>query len=404
MTPAQRSYPFERSSAFVRCIGACVATALLGACASPSRLPAVPPGLQNQAVVPNLADIRYRAPDFGRMQDDLVLTVQRERAALDARGERGPLPPISFLAISGGGANGAFGAGLLVGWTQHGDRPEFNLVTGVSTGALIAPFAFLGPKYDTQLKRLYTEVTDKDILNLRGISAALFDDALADNLPLQKLVEANITPQLLEAIAEESAKGRTLLVATTDLDADRSVLWNITLMAESRHPQALALIRKILVASAAIPGELPPLMLDVEAAGHAYQEMHVDGGATQQVFVLPAKFLLGKVAQRDRTLYVIRNSRLSVASVQVERNTLSIARRAISSLIHTQGVGDLYQIAAIAKRDRGHFRLAYIPDSFVQPAPDDFDRDYMNALFLVAYQLGRDGYPWAKEPPGFVDE
>ncbi len=385
-------------------MGACMAAALLGACASPSRLPAVPPALQNQAVVPNLADIRYRAPDFGRMQDDLLLTVQRERAALDARGERGPLPPISFLAISGGGANGAFGAGLLVGWTQHGDRPVFNLVTGVSTGALIAPFAFLGPKYDTQLKRLYTEITDKDILNLRGISAALFDDALADNLPLQKLVEANITPQLLEAIAEESAKGRTLLVATTDLDADRRVLWNITLMAESRHPRALALIRKILVASAAIPGELPPLMLDVEAAGHAYQEMHVDGGATQQVFVLPAKFLLPKLAQRDRTWYVIRNSRLSVASVQVERSTLSIAQRAISSLIHNQGIGDLYQIAAIAKRDGAHLRLAYIPDSFTVPAPDDFDRDYMNALFLVAYKLGRDGYPWATEPAGFVDE
>ena len=137
--------------------------------------------------------IRYRAPDFDGMKKDLLVTVQRERATLKAGGYDGPLKPISFLALSGGGADGAFGAGLLVGWTQHGDRPEFNLVTGVSTGALIAPFAFLGPTYDMQLKRLYTEISDKDILLLRDLPAVLFDDALADNLPLQKLVEANIT-------------------------------------------------------------------------------------------------------------------------------------------------------------------------------------------------------------------
>lgn len=376
----------------------------LGACTTPRRLPAVPAELQTSAVVPGMADVRYFAPHYGQLLRDMRLTIVRERAALAAEGIRGPLPPISHLAVSGGGANGAFGAGLLIGWTEQGDRPKFDVVTGVSTGALIAPFAFLGPAYDAQLKRLYTEVSDKDILNLRGISAALFDDALADNLPLQKLVETNITPALLEAIAAESLKGRTLLVATTDLDADRSVLWNITRMAESRDPRALPLIHKILVASAAIPGELPPIMLEVEADGRQYQEMHVDGGATQQVFAIPAAISLNKVAQRDRTFYVIRNSRLSVAWEQVERSVPSIAKRAIASLIHNQGVGDMYQIAAIAKRDGAHFRLAYIPDSFTRPAPDDFDRDYMNALFLVGHKLGRDGYPWSTEPPGFADE
>ncbi len=212
----------------------------LCACGAPPRQPSVPAARQLQASVPGLPGIRYRAPDFDGLKKDLVITVQRERATLKAAGYDGPLKPISFLALSGGGADGAFGAGLLVGWTQRGDRPEFNLVTGVSTGALIAPFAFLGPQYDTQLKRLYTEISDKDILQLRSLVAALFDDALADNLPLQKLVEANITQEVLDAIAAESLKGRTLLVGTTDLDARRSVYWNLTLDGRVAPPAGAA--------------------------------------------------------------------------------------------------------------------------------------------------------------------
>ena len=336
------------------------------------------------------------------MLKDLRTTVEREQAHLRKKGYDGPLQPISFLALSGGGNNGAFGAGLLVGWTAHGDRPEFNVVTSISTGALIAPFAFLGPRYDAQLKRLYTEITARDVLELRGMASALFDEALADNLPLQHLVEANITQQVLDAIAEKSRKGRMLLVGTTDLDAQRSVYWNLTLMAESRNPQALALIRKILVASAAIPGELPPAMVDVEVQGTRYQEMHVDGGATQQVFILPPELVMTSVARRERTIYVIRNSRMAVESSEVKRDALAIAVRAVASLIHTQGIGNLYEIAAQAQRDGAHFRLAYIPDSFDHELTEAFDRKYMNALFQVGYKLGVEGYPWTTRPPGLV--
>jgi Patatin-like phospholipase len=379
---------------------AVLAIATLAACSTPGRSPAVPHDKQDLAVVPGMPGIRYRAPNFDALMGDLAVTVQRERVVLRAGGYDGPPPPISFLAISGGGENGAFGAGLLVGWTAHGDRPAFNFVTGVSTGALIAPFAFLGPKYDTQLKRLYTEVSQKDILEARGFTAALFDDALADNLPLQQLVEANVTQEILDALAAESKKGRLLLVGTTDLDARRSVFWNLTLMAESRHPDALKLIRRILVASAAIPGELPPAMIDVEVDGTRFQEMHVDGGTTQQVFELPPEVVLNDVVRRDRTVYVIRNSRLEVDSVEVPRNTLSIAARAIASLIHTQGIGDLYEISAITRRDGSKLRLAFIPDTFTSVPKEPFERDYMNELFLVGYNLGRAGYPWSTRPPG----
>jgi predicted acylesterase/phospholipase RssA len=381
---------------------AAVALLALAGCSSLERQPAVPGALQYQAVVPGMPNIRYRQPQVDALLKDLRTTVEREQAALHEKGYDGPLLPISFLALSGGGENGAFGAGLLVGWTARGDRPEFNVVTGISTGALIAPFAFLGPRYDAQLKRLYTEVSAHDVLELRSMVGALFDDALADSLPLKRLIEANVTQEVLDAIAEESRKGRMLLVGTTDLDAQRSVYWNLTLMAESRHPQALALIHKILVASAAIPGELPPAMIDVEVQGKRYQEMHVDGGTTQQVFMLPPELVMTNVARRERTIYVIRNSRMTVESSEVPRDALAIAGRAVSSLIHTQGIGNLYEIAAQARRDGAHFRLAYIPDSFDHELNEAFDRKYMNELFSVGYQLGAAGYPWATRPPGLA--
>jgi predicted acylesterase/phospholipase RssA len=375
---------------------------VLAGCSSLERLPAVPGALQYEAAVPGMPNIRYRQPQVDTLLKDLRTTVEREQAALRKKGYDGPLLPTSFLALSGGGEDGAFGAGLLVGWTARGDRPEFKVVTGISTGALIAPFAFLGPRYDTQLKRLYTEVSANEVLQLRSMVGALFDDALADNLPLQRLVEANVTQEILDAIADESLKGRTLLVGTTDLDAQRSVYWNLTLMAESRSPQALALIRKILVASAAIPGELPPALIDVEVQGRRHHEMHVDGGTTQQVFMLPPELVITNVARRERTIYVIRNSRMAVASSEVQRDALAIAGRAVSSLIHTQGIGNLYEIAAQARRDGAHFRLAYIPDSFDRTPKEPFDRQYMNELFVVGYRLGAAGYSWATRPPGLV--
>jgi predicted acylesterase/phospholipase RssA len=225
------------------------------------------------------------------------------------------LPTAVFLAISGGGDNGAFGAGLLNGWTAAGDRPVLKLVTGVSTGALIAAFAFLGPAYDARLRRLYTTLSPSDIKRERPLYAALSSDALADNTPLRKLVEKEVDQAFLDAVADEHQKGRLLLVATVDLDARHSVLWNMTKIAASKDPKALDLFRSIMVASAAIPGAFPPVMIDVEAKGRPYQEMHVDGGTMSQVFVYPPSLHVKKTARtyniaRERSVDVIRNARL----------------------------------------------------------------------------------------------
>lgn len=384
-----------------------VAAAIACGCAGPTRQDAVPPELTTQAVVPGLADVRYRVGiDTDALRKDAIDAFWREEAYLKASGHTGELPPAVFLAISGGGDDGAFGAGLLNGWTAAGDRPEFKLVTGVSTGALIAPFAFLGPAYDDRLKRFYTTLSPADIEERRSLLAALTSDALADNRPLWRLVEREVDQAFLDAVAAEHGKGRLLLIATTDLDARQSVLWNMTKIAHSGDPSALALFRSIMIASAAIPGAFPPVMIDVQAEGARYQEMHVDGGTMAQVFVYPPALRVKETSReyhvaRERKAYVIRNARLDPEWAEVERRTLSIAERAISSLIQTQGIGDLYRIYLEAQRDGVDFNLAYIPPDFDAPHREEFDTDYMRALYQKGYDMAASGYPWDRVPPGF---
>ena len=314
------------------------------------------------------------------------------------------LPPADFLAISGGGEDGAFGAGLLVGWSAAGTRPRFKGVTGISTGALTAPFAFLGPAYDSKLREVYTTIAGKDILRSNGLlDAVFFNDSLADTAPLRRTVARYFDQAVLDAIAAEYRKGRVLLIGTTNLDARRPVIWDIGKIAISGRPEALALVQRILIASAAIPGAFPPVMIDVEAEGKHYQEMHVDGGASTQVFAYPPSLNARATGiVRERRLYVIRNARLDPDWAQVDRATLTIAGRAISSLIQTQGVGDLYRIYLTCQRDGVDFNLAYIPKTFTRQLKEPFETAYMQDLFEVGYDLAAKGYPWAKSPPGYI--
>lgn len=379
---------------------------LLAACASPVRLSAVPEDRTTAAVIPGIPDARFWVDqDMEPFVRVALESFEREQAYLASTGHSGPLPPVAFLAVSGGGDNGAFGAGLLNGWTARGDRPEFKGVTGVSTGALIAPMAFLGPAYDGALNEAYTKVTQRDIFESRGMIGGFFSDAFADTVPMTRLIGRYVTPAFLEAIAAEYAKGRLLLVGTTNLDARRPIIWNMTAIAASKAPGAIELFRKVLLASAAIPGAFPPVMIDVEVDGGHYQEMHVDGGAMAQVFLYPPSLDLAQMSaergmQRQRSVYIIRNSRLDPDWADVERRTFSIAGRAISSLIHTQGLGDLYRIYLTTQRDRIDYNLAYIGRDFTIKHEADFDPAFMRALYDYGYRLAKAGYPWSKTPPG----
>ena len=373
----------------------------------PKRRAAVPANLQHRAEVPGMPGVRYRTSQMELLARDSLEAVRFEREDRAAEGFDPTLPKASFLAISGGGDKGAFAAGLLAGWTATGTRPEFKGVTGVSTGALIAPIAFLGPVHDHIITSIYTGIGARDIFRPRSKLAAVFDDAMADNEPLRQLVSRHIDQAVLDAVAKEHKRGRLLLIATTDLDACDGVIWNMTKIAASGHPRALQLFRDLLVASAAIPGILPPTLLDVEVDGQPYQEMHVDGGAVAQVFLYPPSFAileraLAEGIQRERGLYVIRNSSDGPDWAQVDRRTMAIAARAVTSLIQSQGRGDLYRLYAIAQRDGVDFNLASIPERFDAPHSEEFDTGYMRRLFDFAYSMALNGYPWHKVPFDFV--
>jgi len=313
----------------------------------------------------------------------------------------------NYLAISGGGPNGAFGAGLFAGWTVSGTRPEFSMVTGISTGALTAPFAFLGPDYDDELKEVYTATSTKDILKKRGILSAVFGDSMADTAPLKLLIAKYVTSDVVSAIEREHQRGRRLLVGTVNLNAGRSVIWNIGAIASSNHPHKLDLIHDILRASAAIPIAFPPVAINVEKNGGQYEELHVDGGTGSQVFVYPAsvdwRLITKKLkAQGKPMVYVIRNSFIGPDYQSIGRSLLPIGLRSIDSLIRTQGIGDLYQIYALCERDGNNFNLAYIPAEFTEKPKEGFDPVYMGKLYKLGYQMARKGYPWIKGPPGFI--
>ena len=399
----------RRSRRSHRVLALAASALTVAACAHPPRGPAVPMDATTDARIPGIPNARYwTGEDPAPMLALGLESLRRERAAAQAGGTAGDLPPAYYLALSGGGEDGAFGAGLLVGWSETGTRPEFKLVTGISTGALSAPFAFLGPDYDDELAAVYTDVTADDIFEERGLLAAVYDDAMSDTSPLRRTIRRYADAELLRRIAEEYERGRLLLIATTDLDARRPVIWDMGAIAASGAPGALALFQDILVASAAVPGAFPPVMIDVELDGRPHQEMHVDGGATAQVFVYPPSVAAraaseGIAVDRDRTMYVIRNARLDAEWASTQRQTISIAGRAISSLIQSQGIGDLYRIYLTARRDGVGYNLAYIGADFDVPLDAPFDPDYMQALFDYGYALGRAGYPWHRTPPGFEE-
>lgn len=389
-----------------RSVFAAGTAALLAGCAIPQRRPAVPREQTFHASVLGVPNERFFLfSGTTALQDELQAALARLRRAHDLPPEA-PLPEMQLLAVSGGGEDGAFGAGLLCGWSDQGSRPVFDVVTGVSTGALTAPFAFLGSATDPQLRSVYTETRPSEVLLRRAITAALFDDALSDNAPLFKTISRYLNEAMLTGIARGYAEGRLLLIGTTDLDAQQPVVWNLGAIASSGHPRALDTIRRILLASSAIPGAFPPTMFDVTLDGVAYQEMHVDGGAYAQAFLYPASLTEQRRARirhglnvPPATAYVIRNGRLDPEWSTVERSTLDIAGRAISTMIASSGFNDVVRIYHTTRNDGIGFRLAYIGADFNKVPPEPFDQDYMRALFDYGYQQARRGYDWADKPP-----
>lgn len=391
---------------FIQLLGVMLILSLSG-CMSTKRETAVPVEARKSVKIMGITNARYYTDQIDEIVQEQARALVREANHKGVK-KGGLIHKTYGLTISGGADNGAFGAGLLAGWTKHGDRPQFKLVTGISTGAFIAPFAFLGPKYDDKLTEIYTTLDKSKIYRERFFPvAAVAQDALNDTDPLYATLAAYLNEGVLTEIAAEYQKGRLLVVQTTDLDSGRAVIWNIGAIAASGQPGALELTRKVLIASAAVPASFPPVMFDVEVNGIKHQELHVDGGAASQSFLAPAKLninqAVGVAGYRHEGfgVYVIRNGRLHSEWEEVDKKTLTIAQRAVHVFTDHSGITDLYKMYMIAKSGGSEFNLAYIPDDFHAEHAEDFDPVYMNTLFDYAYAKAVKGYPWKHAPPGF---
>lgn len=317
-----------------------VLTALMvsGCATAPKRNP-VPESFIDKAQIPYIPDARFWGD---ALPPNILESLEEKKFQIQLKEPEARYEPIHYLALSGGGSNGAFGAGLLVGWTEEGTRPEFRVVAGISTGALAAPFAFLGSEYDTVLRKLYTSTSTEEILKKRSVFALLKADSLTDTGPLRKILEDVIDGTMVQKIAIEHKKGRRLFIGTTNLDAERPVIWNIGAIASSGNPNAIKLIRDVLQASAAIPGMFPPVYFKVEAFGQTFDELHVDGGVASQVFLYPASLDLEWYKQKiglkgEDHIFIIRNSRLEPEWAPVTPRFLPITKRSIEALIRAQG-------------------------------------------------------------------
>jgi len=352
-------------------------SALLGACAIEPRT-FFTQADQMAAVPTDTRNIRFwaDAPES--------LFQNAARRAVVQNGE-----PFAYLALSGGGG-GAYGAGVLKGWTASGKRPQFTVVSGVSTGALIAPFAFLGPTYDETLKRIYTGGEAESLIHNPDPFAAIFGAGLFGPRRLRDLVERYIDDDLIEAIGREDGKGRRLLVVTTNLDAQRAVIWDLGAIAASGGPKAFKLFRDVLAASASIPVVFAPQLIDVEANNRSFQAMHVDGAVSAPLFTLPDMFLLGGktiVSHGARpNLYIILNTRIDPGFEIVPNKTFGIATRSLSTMTRVGVQGALAQVYKFSSRTGLSFHLTYVGADAPASGETGFETQAMRRLYNYGYE------------------
>ncbi|MGX9430597.1 MULTISPECIES: patatin-like phospholipase family protein [Bradyrhizobium] len=356
---------------------------MLAACASPPRVPYTA-AEANAARVLNLDDLR-------RYADEPASAFGRTKLAAGPR---------NYLALSGGGADGAYGAGLLNGWTAAGTRPSFSIVSGVSTGALIAPFAFLGPQYDPALREFYTSGIAETLLDSPNPLNAIFGSGLFGNKRLRELVAQYVNEDFVAAVATEYGKGRLLFVVTTNLDSQRAVIWDLGRIASLRTLDSLNLFRDVVAASASLPAVFPPMLINAEAGGARFQEMHVDGGVTAPVLTLPEAYLLRNASGKsfDLQLYILINNKIEPEFQVVADKTLEIAGRSSSTLVKTQTRSILFTTYEFARRNKFGFNLSYI-EAARPLSPPGFNTAYMRDLFQYGYDKALSGHAWVKAPP-----
>jgi hypothetical protein len=370
---------------------------LAAGCASTSRKVA-PPLLDGEATPPGFPSSVRIVNDTRRAFEARAPQILAQVHAAAGNG------PINILALSGGGVGAAFGAGAVVGWTRMGDRPEFQIVTGVSAGALIAPFAFLGVGWDEQLVDIFSGARTRFLLQPHWMSA-LFRSSVYRGKPLFDLVDHYVTANVLTAVAQESAKGRRLLVATTDLDKEQTVIWNLGVIAAQGGEYARRLFRDVIVASASIPGLFPPVMIRVAQSGALYDEMHVDGGTTAALFIAPeiASLLpVGSDLLDGANVYIIVNGQFGARTETTPMKTIPILKRSVTASLQSGSLAAVEIALSLAQRNGMRLRVSEIPNDYPYLGPLDVQPSGMRALFEYGVRCAREGQLWAT-PMGLLD-
>jgi predicted acylesterase/phospholipase RssA len=307
----------------------------------------------------------------------------------------------NILMISGGGGSGAFGVGALAGWTATKTRPSFDVVTGVSTGALIAPYAFLGPAYDETLVHLFTGGVAQELVAVNG-PFGVFGSSLLEPGPLKRHVDRSITPKVLNQVAVEHRNGRRLLVLTTNLDTQRGVIWNMGAIAASGNPDALELFRDVIVASASVPGVFPPVMIRATSNGRQFQELHSDGGSTSQILTSPLlvenALFSEETVPKKVNLYVIVNNALIPEFNLTPNRTVSSLGRAYSTFLKSQAQSELTALYNHARRTGANFNVASIDVQIPYSMLNPLDKNYMQAVYSLGYEQATSGRLWKDTP------
>lgn len=363
----------------------------------------LPAELSGKASPSGYGDVRDWGDHFSPvLQRSVETALKKESAPGNPLGRT----PIQYLSLSGGGMNGAFGAGFLCGWSGQGSRPTFDFVTGISAGALLAPFAFLGPNHDASLRDIYANLQPGDLFRRKGWVKILRDDSIFDTTPLRKLLEKYVTKELLAEVAREHARGRRLWIGTANLDARRPVIWDMGAIAASGQPDAPELFIQVMMASSAVPGAFPPVYFSVQANGEKYDELHVDGGVGRQAFAYGPVLHLDEIRrqldalgrERPAELFIIRNGDLGAHYDPVKPRALPILMNSLRALTHHQAEGDFYRMFVFAGRDKCQYNLTGIPAEFQRLSNKDFDGDEMKRLFALGEKMGRDGSCWIHTP------
>jgi predicted acylesterase/phospholipase RssA len=362
-----------------------VSTALLGACANDPRTPFTESD-EMTAVAIGAPNVRYWADATA----GAIRSVARPAVVQKGR-------PFVYLALSGGGGGGAYGAGVLNGWSQSGTRPEFTIVSGVSTGALIAPFAFLGPDYDDRLRQIYTNGEAQRLIGQPNPLAALFGPGVFGRERLRRLVARYLDDDLIKAIGREDQKGRRLLVVTTNLDAQRAVVWDMGAIATSGKPNAFQLFRDVLAASASVPVVFAPQLIDVEANDRIFQEMHADGTLSAPVYTLPQAVLFGgkPIWRAARpALYIIVNARIDPGFAIVPDQVEAVATQSFSTLNRVGTKAVLAETYNVASREGLSFHLSYIGRDHPDSGGTGFETEAMRQLYDYGYEKARSDAFW----------